>query len=426
MLADNRTVIPDAKISYIGWLTKEGNLKRASSIVVEFTDPGMANAVIYAGMAWDGQIHQCQLYERACRTKQCFRCYHYGHITTQCNASQVCGYCVELHETKHCRRKEVEGFTPRCAVCKDNHTAWSNACPARRKEMKRVEQAKEVRSIYWHVPPKEASGRPGTPSGHRVNIRRDDTTATLHSATQPLEEIATHAEPEPGYTGTQLSQHTRPLTGTPDMLEATALQRLATSSSEEAAGPPVPMSEPSQEHAEDTGDVCHGPNLGESEEPLVPTYSDLGLAGVLEQEADDWLAHLADNHDNNWLSTIPEIPEPSPATSLATGTLTAQGSVYKGCRCPEHQEIYKDWPVRDAELTVAKCMRVCVYCGKDFPTTSALRGHMKRVYVKRNLAITLENRGRWSTAPPSWTLLPGPRRTRGNSNTESITVAPLQ
>jgi len=84
MLADNYTVIPNAKIAYIGWLTKDAALKRASSIVVEFTDPEMANAIIYAGMAWDGQIHQCQLYDRACRVKQCFRCYNYGHIGTQC------------------------------------------------------------------------------------------------------------------------------------------------------------------------------------------------------------------------------------------------------------------------------------------------------------------------------------------------------
>jgi hypothetical protein len=61
ILADNYTVIPRAKISYVGWLTRESPLKRASSIVVEFTDPEMANAIIYAGMAWDGQIHTCQL-----------------------------------------------------------------------------------------------------------------------------------------------------------------------------------------------------------------------------------------------------------------------------------------------------------------------------------------------------------------------------
>jgi hypothetical protein len=161
LLADNYTVIPKAEITFVGWLTKESPLKRASSIVVEFTNPEMANAIIYAGMVWDGQIHICQLYDRACRVKQCFRCYNYGHIGTQCNAAQTCGYCSELHETKNCRQKGVEGFTPKCAVCTGAHTAWSNACPARKKEMGRVEQAKQTRNIYWHVP-----ARDDTPKNH--------------------------------------------------------------------------------------------------------------------------------------------------------------------------------------------------------------------------------------------------------------------
>ncbi|KIW09775.1 hypothetical protein PV08_11875 [Exophiala spinifera] len=168
MLADNYTVIPDAKISYVGWLTREGPLKRASSIVVEFAAPEMANAVIYAGMVWEGQIHQCQLYDRTCRVRQCFRCSHYGHIGAQCNASQTRGYCAELHEAKHCRQKEVEGFTPRCPVCKGAHTAWSNACPARKKELERVEQAKQNRSIEWHVPARDHTTRPRRESTNNV------------------------------------------------------------------------------------------------------------------------------------------------------------------------------------------------------------------------------------------------------------------
>ncbi|KAJ5472155.1 hypothetical protein N7539_008724 [Penicillium diatomitis] len=59
VLVDNYIVVPNAEISYVGWLTKEATLKHASSIVVEFKDPEKANAVIYAGMAWEGQIHQC-------------------------------------------------------------------------------------------------------------------------------------------------------------------------------------------------------------------------------------------------------------------------------------------------------------------------------------------------------------------------------
>lgn len=57
MLVDNYTVIPSAEITYVGWLTKEATLKQASSIVVEFADPEMANAIIYIGMVWEGQVH---------------------------------------------------------------------------------------------------------------------------------------------------------------------------------------------------------------------------------------------------------------------------------------------------------------------------------------------------------------------------------
>ncbi len=50
MLADNYTVIPNTTITYVGWLTREAALKRASSLVVEFTTPEAANAIIYAGI----------------------------------------------------------------------------------------------------------------------------------------------------------------------------------------------------------------------------------------------------------------------------------------------------------------------------------------------------------------------------------------
>ncbi len=116
MLADNYTVIPNAKISYIRWLTKVGHLKRASSIVVEYTEPEMDKAVIYAGMVWDGQIHQCQLYDRANRMKQYFNCYNYGHTSTQYNASQICDYCAEQHESKHCMQKGVDSVANRQTV----------------------------------------------------------------------------------------------------------------------------------------------------------------------------------------------------------------------------------------------------------------------------------------------------------------------
>ena len=73
-------------------------------------------------------MNRLPLYDRACRVKQCFRCYQYGHIGTQCNTSQTCGHCAENHESKHCKQKGTEGFIPKCTTCKGTHNAWSNAC----------------------------------------------------------------------------------------------------------------------------------------------------------------------------------------------------------------------------------------------------------------------------------------------------------
>ena len=407
MLADNYTVIPNAKISYVGWLTKEATLKRASSIVVEFTDPELANAIIYAGMAWDGQIHQCQLYDRACRVKQCFRCYNYGHIGTQCNASQTCGYCTERHETKNCRKKGMEGFTPRCAVCKGAaHTAWSNACPERRKEMRRVEQAKEARSIYWHVPLREKS-TPGT-DHIRTSTRSEKRRHAAPTQSQPATERPGEARPTTPEnrptTRSQKEQETIEVPTSTETAEAagvTATQTPAAPSVVEIWGTPATQPEATQEP-----ELLIDPQLLTGE-PLSPAqiardelsdpspYPEGGLEGAVLQEADLWLDNLANDSANAWLQA-PEEDEPSPPTSMATDTRTAHGTIYKGCRCPEHQDIYNSWPTHNAELRIAKCMRVCVYCGKDFPVAAELRKHMRKVpeYAQRNVTVYMEPGGR--------------------------------
>ena len=207
IIADNYTVIPKTEISYVGWLTKESPLKRASSVVVEFTDPEMANAIIYAGMVWDGQIHICQLYDRACRVKQCFRCYKYGHISTQCNAAQTCSsYCAELHETRNCKQKGALGFTPRCAVCKGVHTAWSSACPARKKEMGRVEQAKQSRNIYWHVLSKDDIPKDNPRAGDRhTRNPRARQTIQIPETTALETSFQANAPPEPSIAPARLA-----------------------------------------------------------------------------------------------------------------------------------------------------------------------------------------------------------------------------
>lgn len=445
MLADNYTVIPNAQISYIGWLTKESTLKRASSIVVEFTEPEMANAIIYAGMAWEGHIHQCQLYDRACRIKQCFRCYNYGHIGTQCNASQVCGYCAEQHESKHCQQKGVEGFTPRCAVCKGAHTAWSNACPARRKEMRRVEQAKEIRSVYWHVTLREKTAKPETYRPRNMEARQDDRNqrpdqtqrirTQAPTATQILEEVISNTAP--GLRTAVAPSQAGPSGNAQVPREASAPRTPVADSIEEAWETPATQQESTQRPDPIINlvdpqimatDVSLSAAGAENSHPQPSVYPLDGLEEAALQDADTWLQNMTNNNSAQWPFGSPEA-EASPITSLATDTRTAQGQIYKGCTCPSHQEIYRDWPTHDAELIIAKCMRTCMYCGKDFPIAAELRRHMRKrpEYAQRNVIVRMETPGKGSACTPAWApiIRPNNRMTRSQSLTRSTSIANL-
>lgn len=408
ILADNYTVIPKAEISHIGWLTRESPLKQASSAVVEFTDPEMANAIIYSGLAWEGRIHTCHFYDRACRVKQCFRCYRYGHIGTQCDAAQTCGYCAELHETKNCPQKGVEGFTPRCPVCKSAHTAWSNACPVRRKELERIEQAKRTRPTYWPVAPKHETHvsdnsrkRPRrTRSPTPDQVIAIDSPRASGQAEDPAGEPQTSREP--------VDTQAHPATP--------AAEDWATPASQQAPTPQQPTTNPqllSTEQPQETGLTAanippadtfefvldDATSIQQSLYPLEPIQGEFDMT-----DADEWLANLeSDNavdrpHDPGTIGSIP--------TSMATNTRTGPGGLYKACRCPEHQEIYNTWPTEDAELTIAHCMKICMYCGKDFPVAAELRKHIKKKdYALRNLTPRAE-KGKYSAFTPEWTHKP--------------------
>jgi hypothetical protein len=120
----------------------------------------------------------------------------------------------------------------------------------------------------------------------------------------------------------------------------------------------------------------------EDSQPQASVYPLDGIDGVdgafATQDADTWLDNMINNNGSEWIHNAAEVA-PSPPTSMATDTRTALGAIYKGCKCPTHQEIYSNWPTHNAELTIAQCMRACMYCGTDFPRAFDLRKHLKKV-----------------------------------------------
>jgi hypothetical protein len=111
-------------------------------------------------------------------------------------------------------------------------------------------------------------------------------------------------------------------------------------------------------------------------------------------------------------------PLPSRGTSMSSEDTQIR---FPGCACDEHKDIYQNWPWRNAELTVATCMRTCPYCNKSFLTTSNLRNHLKgRAYKARQLTVKHERGGRRA-------IRRAPARTRrplANTDTNSISRVP--
>jgi hypothetical protein len=224
--------------------------------------------------------------------------------------------------------------------------------------------------------------------------------------------------------------------------EATITQTPSGLLVEEDWATPATQQEPTQKRdaptdlqIQATGDFFSFTQELEDEEPLP-----FGIEGAFTtQDADTWLNNLDSNNDGEWICNTVETA-PSPPTSMATDTRTALGKIYKGCKCPLHQEIYSDWPTHNAELTIAQCMKICVYCGRDFTSAAELRKHMRKSdYAQRNLRVRQETRGKGSSTTPAWIHTETPthrsdsepltrpsntRRTRSQSFTNSANPVP--
>ena len=168
ILHDNRPFIPRAEIRHIGWLTREASAKTATSITIEFTKPEDANKIIDEGLIWQGEVFQCERYERQCRMKQCYKCQRYGHIGPQCKAAITCGYCAQEHNTRDCPSKSGQDVPRKCAACRGAHEAWSRQCPTRKEEIAKAKSAYETRPRYHYV---------ANTIGHTVQPETSDTTA---------------------------------------------------------------------------------------------------------------------------------------------------------------------------------------------------------------------------------------------------------
>ncbi|KAF4772699.1 hypothetical protein HER10_EVM0002042 [Colletotrichum scovillei] len=176
LLQDNKAFIPRADIKYVGWLTQSASKKTASSVVVELSRAEDANKLIDEGLIWQGQVFQCERYDRQCRLRQCFKCCAYGHIGTQCKATTTCGYCAQEHATRDCPSKSDTTTPRKCAACYGKHEAWHGGCPTRIREKAKIKAAYGQRSRYH---PEQTAPHPALGPEPRIRPNPRTTRPTL-------------------------------------------------------------------------------------------------------------------------------------------------------------------------------------------------------------------------------------------------------
>ncbi len=79
---ENALLHPAAVATYVGWLTQDRERRsRPSPLVVEFETKQQANRAIQVGLVLEAYQHDCVVYDRACKLKQCFRCPRHRFLT---------------------------------------------------------------------------------------------------------------------------------------------------------------------------------------------------------------------------------------------------------------------------------------------------------------------------------------------------------
>ncbi len=284
------------------------------------------------------------------------------------------------------------------------------AMPAQRekKEMGRVEHAKQNRSTYWHVVSKE-DGLKDDNAQRRIRTTRAATTNNANiDLTTHVEDTATsHAAQETIVVTVPAPAYQEPpvTLARQASVDGSAAEDWATPATQQGLqqqqqnlpidprllGMELPARTSLIDNPQNTGPAA---TTAPHSTTGPPYHTDEEFSA---EDADAWLANI------DWQHDVPDAAA-SPPTSVATEPRTSQGRIYKSCSCPQHQDIYDSWPQRDASLDIARCMTICPYCGKKTWAPADLRKHLMRAeYAKRNLSVNVGAIGRNRNMLPGWT-----------------------
>ncbi len=105
--------------------------------MIEFSTPEHANGALNYNVLIGREVYAGVVFNRPCKSLQCFRCYSYQHITVQFTNKEACAHFSDEHSFKNC----PGNLTPRCTLYKGNYKAWDRVCPLKKQETDCIAQA---------------------------------------------------------------------------------------------------------------------------------------------------------------------------------------------------------------------------------------------------------------------------------------------
>ena len=126
----------------------------SQALVLEFSNPSVANEVIASGLQWQRRYYTCEVFDNQFFDR-CGRCYTYDHHAQACTGALRCGHCAEAHLTTLC-----ESSLTKCASCNRRHRFGSSKCRAKR----------ALDKCYTRFPTAEDSSPLAMPSEEREDL----------------------------------------------------------------------------------------------------------------------------------------------------------------------------------------------------------------------------------------------------------------
>lgn len=142
IVTQNASMCAEIKIESIFWLFISKKDRCTSSLVVEIADVKMANMLIEKKLVLDYNRHKCMRYNSACKMKQYFKYYEYGHILVYYQKSANCKACLGSHKTSECSQDKGQ----KCLLYNGAHTLWEKRSEYKKKKYLKIEAAKQYTS----------------------------------------------------------------------------------------------------------------------------------------------------------------------------------------------------------------------------------------------------------------------------------------